>query len=65
MGLREDDERWAQPKGQSFLRQPREIQPQLTGHPPQPLVIPGMPIESEPTATLPEAPATLRDHQGR
>jgi len=50
---------------QSLLRAAREIQAELTVHPPQPLGIPRMPIQPESIRTLPEAPATLRGYERR
>ena len=63
IGLRHHDERLAQPNREPLLRPPRQVQPELAIHAPEPLVIPRMPIEPKPIATLPEAPATLRRHQ--
>ena len=59
LGCGHDDERLAEPDGQPLLRPARQVQPQLAVHAPEPLVIPRMPIEPQPIATFPEAPATL------
>jgi hypothetical protein len=48
-----------------LLRPSREIQSELAIDPPQPLVIPGMPIEPQSIATLPVALATLGRHERR
>ncbi len=72
IGLGHHDQRLPQAHGQALLRPPGQIEPELAVHAPEPLVIPGMPIELESITTLPEPPATLggdergqrRDHRG-
>jgi hypothetical protein len=63
--LRDDHERLAEAVREPLLRPPWQVQPELSVHAPQPLVIPAMSVEPESVTTLPEAPATLRGHEGR
>ena len=63
--VRHHAQRLSQASGKPLLRPTGEIQAELTIHPPQPLMIPRMSIQSESPPALPKAPATFGCHQGR
>lgn len=57
--VRNHAQRLSQASGKPLLRPTGEIQAELTVHPPQPLMIPRLSIQSESPPALPKAPAAL------